>query len=172
MKKYPRLLSSGENNKVIVVSETEVAKLYTNETRSEIGSEADKMQYANQINSLIVKFIRLDYNTDLDVEMLVMERLYPLDFRTKEVEERELIFEVFKDEIQQLHKAGFVHWDIKSPSNISGLAYDNVFLTSSGLRLIDVGISVLRSKVTDQLFNKFVEKENAEIEEFRSFFLR
>lgn len=40
--KYPRLLSSGANNKVIVLSETEVGKLFTGDTRSDIGSEAEK----------------------------------------------------------------------------------------------------------------------------------
>ena len=44
----------------------EVGKLYVGDTRSEIGSEAAKMQYANTINNLIVKFLRLDYNEDID----------------------------------------------------------------------------------------------------------
>ena len=40
--KYPRKLSSVANNTVIVVSDTEVAKLFIGDTRSEIGSEAEK----------------------------------------------------------------------------------------------------------------------------------
>jgi hypothetical protein len=48
---YPRKLSSGENNTVIVVSDSEVAKLFTDDTRSDIGSEALKMQFANSINN-------------------------------------------------------------------------------------------------------------------------
>lgn len=51
--KFPRLLSSGANNKVIALSETEVAKLYVGDTRSDIGSEAEKMKYANTINDLV-----------------------------------------------------------------------------------------------------------------------
>jgi hypothetical protein len=50
--KYPRQLSSGANNTVIALSQTEVAKLYTGDTRSEIGSKAEKMQFANTINGL------------------------------------------------------------------------------------------------------------------------
>lgn len=73
--KYPRKLSSGANNTVIVLSETEVAKLYTGDTRSEIGSEAEKMKFANTINELVVKFVRLDFNETLQAEMLVMERI-------------------------------------------------------------------------------------------------
>ena len=63
--KYPRLLSTGANNKVIALSETEVAKLFIADTRSDIGSEAEKMQYANSINNLVAKFIRLDYQEEL-----------------------------------------------------------------------------------------------------------
>lgn len=40
--KYPRKLSSGENNIVIVLSDQEVAKLFTEDTRSDIGSEKKK----------------------------------------------------------------------------------------------------------------------------------
>ncbi len=116
--KYPRRLSSGANNTVIVLSDTEVAKLFTEDTRSDIGSEAKKMKYANAVNGLMVKFIRLDYNEDLQAEMLVMERLKPLDFRAYEVEIRTLWYDVFHKELTALHRAGFVHRDLNSPSNI------------------------------------------------------
>ncbi len=75
---------------MIALSSTEVAKLFTEDTRSDIGSEAEKMKYANQINSLVVKFVRLDLDEAKKWEMLVMERLYPLDFRTYEHEARVL----------------------------------------------------------------------------------
>ena len=77
--KYPRKLSSGENNTVIVLNDFEVAKLFIGDTRTDIGSEAEKMKFANTINNLVVKFIRLDYNENLQSEMLVMERLRPID---------------------------------------------------------------------------------------------
>jgi serine/threonine protein kinase len=169
--KYPRKLSSGANNTVIVLSETEVAKLFTEDTRSDIGSEAEKMQFANTINGLIAQFIRLDYNDDLKAEMLVMERLKPLDFRAYEVEIRQLWWSVFEDELTTLHNAGFVHRDLKRPSDIGGLAFDNILLTEQGLRLIDVGISALRSKVNDKIFNKFVEIEKQEMLLFKDYFL-
>jgi hypothetical protein len=41
---YPRKLSHGANKTVIVLSDTEVSKLFTNDTRSDIGSEAEKMK--------------------------------------------------------------------------------------------------------------------------------
>ena len=41
--RYPKTLSIGANNAVIALSGTEVAKLFTGDTRSDIGSEAEKM---------------------------------------------------------------------------------------------------------------------------------
>ena len=93
--KYPRLISSGANNKVIALSETEVAKIFTGDTRSDIGSEAEKMKYANAVNGLVIQFIRLDYDETLRADMLIMERIYPLDNRAYEVEKRELWWNVF-----------------------------------------------------------------------------
>lgn len=169
--KYPRLLSSGANNRVIALSETEVAKLFVDDTRSDIGSEADKMKFANTVNGLVARFARIDFNESLQAEMLVMERIYPIDYRAYEVERRQLWWEVFEHELRELHRAGFVHRDIKRPSNLTGLAFDNILLTTGGLRLVDVGISALRTQVGDNLFNKYVETEIREMEEFREYFM-
>ncbi len=171
MFKYPRRLSSGASNTVVVLSETEVAKLFTGDTRSDIGSEAEKMMFANAINGLVVRFSRLDFDDNLNAEMLVMERIYPIDFRAHEVEVRTLWLDVFEDELNTLHKAGFVHRDLKRPSNIGGLAFDNILLTNTGLRLIDVGISALRKQVGDKIFEKYVEIEQSELATFREYFL-
>jgi serine/threonine protein kinase len=170
-RKYPRKLSSGANNTVIVLNENEVAKLFMGDTRSDLGSEAEKMKFANAINDLVVKFIRLDFNEDLQAEMLVMERIQPIDFRAYEVEIRELWFDVFYDELKKLHQAGFVHRDLKRPSDIQGLAFDNILLTNTGLRLIDVGISALKHQVGDKLFEKQLEIENQEVLLFKDYFL-
>ena len=169
-KRYPRTLSSGANNTVIALSETEVGKIFTGDTRSDIGSESLKLQFANKVNSLLVHFIRLDELND-EAEMLVMERLYPMDFRAYEYERRELWLDVFEDELRQLHKNGFVHRDLRRPSDMPGLTFDNIFLTPTGLRLIDVGISALLEQVGERLFNRFVQQELTEFEQFRSFFL-
>lgn len=169
-KRYPRVLSSGANNTVIALSETEVGKLFSGDTRSDIGSEAEKMKFANAVNGLVVRFIRLDvYNED--TEMLVMERLYPMDFRAYEFEKRELWLDVLEDELRQLHRAGFAHRDLRRPSDMPGERFDNIFLTPNGFRLIDVGISALRTQVGDRLFERFVEQELTELEVFREFFL-
>jgi hypothetical protein len=39
-----------------------VAKLFTDDTRSDIGLEAEKIKFANTVNDLVVKFIRLDFH--------------------------------------------------------------------------------------------------------------
>jgi len=100
-----------------------------------------------------------------------MERLIPLDFRSYEVEIRDLWYDVFHDQLNALHKAGFVHRDLKRPSNIGGSTFDNILLTHEGLRLIDVGISALKEDVTTILFDKFVEVEKEEMLEFKEYFL-
>lgn len=170
-RRYPRTLSTGAHNTVIALSETEVGKLYVGDTRSDIGSEAEKMRFANEINGLVVVFRRLDIREDLAADILVMERLYPLDFRAYEHERRLLWLDVFEDELRELHAAGFAHRDLRRPSNTGGLPYDNVFLTQTGLRLIDVGISALRSQVGERLFDRFVDQELKELKLFREEFL-
>lgn len=170
IKRYPRTLSSGVNNTVIALSETEVGKLFTGDTRSDIGSEAEKMKFANAVNGLVVQFLRLDVLND-DTEMLVMERLFPMDFRAYEFEKRELWLDVLESDLRQLHHAGFAHRDLCRPSDMPGLTFDNIFLTAQGLRLIDVGISALRAQVGERLFERFVQQELQELEQFRTFFL-
>jgi serine/threonine protein kinase len=170
-KRYPHQLSRGANNAVIALNQTEAGKLFADDTRSDIGSEAEKMRFANSVNGLVVRFLRLDIHTETGVPMLVMERLYPMDFRAYEQEKRALWLDVFRDELEALHKAGFVHRDLRRPSNIVGAPFDNILLTSEGLRLIDVGISALCQSVGDDLFTRFLEYERQEIEAFAEYFL-
>ena len=123
------------------------------------------------MNSLVVKFIRLDYDEINKWDLLVMERLFAFDYRSQEIEKWELWLDVFEDELKALHLAGFVHRDLRRPSNIPGERFDNILLTNDGLRLIDVGISALRTQVGDKLFDKYVETELDELEIFKTFFL-
>lgn len=169
-KRYPRQLSQGANNAVVVLSDTEVGKVFSADTRSDIGSEAEKMRFANAVNGLVAEFIRLEYNPALAADMLVMERIYPLDFRAYEAEVRELWLDVFEDELHALHRAGFVHRDLLRPSNIGGDRYDNILLSAQGLRLIDVGISVLQRQVGEAFFSAYVQREREEMAVFRQFF--
>jgi len=88
-----------------------------------------------------------------------------------EFEKRDVIFSVFEDELKVLHAGVFVHRDLSRPSNVPGERFDNIFLTSIGLRLIDVGISALRHQVGEPLFERFVEQELKELTRFKDFFL-
>lgn len=169
--KYSRRLSSGANNIVLALNATEVAKLFLEDTRSDLGSEAEKMKFANKVNGLVCQFIHLHFDEALKAEMLVMERIYPIDYRAHEVEKRELWFDVFQDELMDLHSAGFVHRDLKRPSGEGGLYFDNILLTENGLRLIDVGISYLKEQVGETIFSKAVEIESKELVEFKNYFL-
>ena len=56
------------------------------------------MKYANTVNNLVVKFKRMDFNEAIEAEMLVMERIRPIDYRAYEIEIRELWIDVFEDE--------------------------------------------------------------------------
>lgn len=46
-----------------------------------------------------------------------------------------------------------------------------VFLTDTGIRLIDVGIAVLRSQVGDKVFEKYIELELKELAAFKKYFI-
>jgi hypothetical protein len=52
-----------------------------------------------------------------------------------------------------------------------GERFDNIFLTPTGFRLIDTGISALRSKVGERLFDRYVELELKELEAFKTWAL-
>lgn len=119
----------------------------------------------------VVHFIRVDFDEVNNWDMLVIERLMPLDYRGFEVEKRELWFEVFEHELKQLHSKGFVHRHLRRPSDLPGERFDNILLTHEGLRLIDVGISAIQSQVGDKLFKKYVEQELQELLLFKEFFI-
>lgn len=70
-----------------------------------------------------------------------------------------------------MHQAGFAHRHLVRSSDSGGLAFDNILLTEQGLRLIDVGISVLHLQVGDSIFKKYVEIELQEMKIFRAYFL-
>lgn len=159
--KFHRLLSTGDNNKVIVLNETEVAKLFSADTRSSIGSEAKKMQYANTINNLIGNLCRLDYKETLQADMLVMERVFHMYYRAYEVEKRELWLEVFWDKIRQLHNGGFVQKHINKTPDLTGFTFINILHTDHGLRLVDEDIYAKEHEVNDTIFIKYPEAEYA-----------
>ncbi|MBK7637866.1 MAG: hypothetical protein IPJ13_29000 [Saprospiraceae bacterium] len=65
-KKYPKTLSSGSNNTVFALSESEAGKLFFENTRSEIGSEAGKMKFAGVSHF----YIKLYFSNILEVHSI------------------------------------------------------------------------------------------------------
>ncbi len=169
MNKYPQQLSQGHNNVVLAISPTEVGKVYTPDSRVEISVEAENMKFANKINNLVVKFLRIDI--DGENQILVMERLKLFDFRQFEVDVRENMFNSMLEKIKELHKKGFVHRDLKRPSANGADAFDNIIQTEEGFRLIDVGISAVRERSGDKLFEQYVRTEIKILNEFEEYLM-
>ena len=64
-----------------------------------------------------------------------------------------------------------MHRYLLRPYNLPGDRYDTMLLTQQGLRLIDVGISVLQRQVGESFSRAYVQRELEELELFRTFFL-
>ena len=169
LNKYPRELSRGSNNVVIALLKTEAGKVFTPESRVEISVEASNMKYANKINDLVVKFIRIDIENDNQI--LIMERLNIFEPRSFEIEAREVMYRIFLEKLKELHKNGFVHRDIKRPLGFGGKPFDNLIFTSEGIRLIDVGISALKENAGEDIFKRYVEADLKETEKFFTYMM-
>ena len=174
-----RILTRNPNGYVIEISETEVGKVLYNNSRTQLEMEAAKLKYANEINDLLVKFIRIDTD-DTETNGLVTERLYPLQFRALSIEHRVKLYNDFERKLIELHEKGFVHNDISHASTHlvdrqtlkqDYPLYSNVILTNSSLRLIDVGISFLKIDIGIIRFEDRVRIELGNLQDFKTIFL-
>lgn len=162
------LLSEGDNNKVVALSTKECAKLYKLGSL-EAKEEHKKLSFANRINNLLVKAIKLQYSDCYEYEMLVMERLQVLEYRSFSLNERKEMLIRFEQQLKQLHKEGFAHGDIKRPATKQkGGYWDNIICTQGQIKLIDAGISTLRDQ---PLFERTVAMDLQDLEEFKQEFL-
>lgn len=159
------LLSQGENGQVVVINNKEVAKIFELSGSRE---EAKLMKAANQVNFLVVKLLRVDITSGYSKELLVMERLYPLQYRAISIPEREQMFEVFLTQLKELHLNGWAHGDIKRPTWCDS-SWDNIILTQTGLRLIDTGTAVTSEHYH---FKDWCERDIANAMEFKEVFLK
>lgn len=157
---------------MVALDDDTVAKIFEGDAHSDIETEAATMRFANEINELVVKLIRTDFDEQLDADILVMERLYPLDFRAYELEKRELLAEAFEFELKQLHEAGWLHGNLYQPGNTPGASFNHIFLTPRGIRLIDTGRAVLQRDAGEMLFEKYVRDEWEAVRMFKEYFLR
>lgn len=181
-------LSETSKHRILEISDTEIGKMdSTHKTvvidaltkkvipdfvpKFNIDDEIEKLMFANKINNLMVRFIRKDKFED-GSDMLVLERLYPIDYNSISKEERINAFGKFYVSIKELHDNGFLHGDIMHPVGRDPLyLFNNIILTKEGLRLIDTGFSVI--KENEQIGDYFKKKyqEESEIDTFRQYFI-
>jgi serine/threonine protein kinase len=161
------LLSEGANGQVVELTQTTCAKIFE---LGEASREADLMKVANSINGLLCNHIKVEPTSEYSKELLVMERLYPLQYRAITLNQREQFFNKFLTELKELHSRGFAHWDVKRPAHVATgeRLWDNIVLTPQGLRLIDTGNSVLQD---DFDFKEACAEDIQNAMEFREVFL-
>lgn len=177
-------ISETDTHRVVALSDTEVGKMKPThkrvvinvETNEEIpgfipefdaDAEMEKLIYANNINNLLVRFIRKEKFHD-GSEMLVLERLYPIEYNAISKNDRIKFFDKFYSDLKELHRNGFLHGDIMHPIGRDPLMlFDNIILTESGLRLIDTGFSMIEEKEPDIV--KYLKVERQEIYEINTF---
>lgn len=178
------ILERTPNSIIYIISETEVGKVHSTELiwtdtqgnkvdflfadRNTIDEQIHTIKCANDINNLVVKFIRKDEFQSS--EMLVMERLHPISSETLTKTEREKFMADFEVKIKALHENGFIHGDIRRPRLPVPECFDNIILTKDGFRLIDTDFSVILNRENVRLFVYKKIDEQAEIESFKSYF--
>jgi RIO-like serine/threonine protein kinase len=161
-KKPMKLLSKGAHARVWALSTTLVAKEF------ELGDplvtkEFNLLKEISQFSNLVPKPKERVVADDYSKELIIMERLYPLQPRALDTETRNCMFNQFTHELIEMHKRGFAHGDIQRNSNI-GDTWDNVIVTLECIRLIDLGNAVTRD---DSLFESTVKTDVEDLDFLR-----
>ncbi len=140
---------------VFPIGEKEVGKLLIKNSKRDIEWEAQRLSYANQINDLMVKFIRVDNMNGYHI--LVMERIYPMHKSAFSEGEKIVMLASYEEKLTALHQAGFAHCDLGewavNKTRILGQG-NNICYTPSGIRLVDAGESMLKEDVGNKLFEQ------------------
>jgi serine/threonine protein kinase len=193
---YPWTIEHTSNALILALSDTEVGKIQiprkvvwvdaiTNEPvpnpfkEPNIQDEMVALIYANQVNDLMPRFIRMQ---DWELfegqthQMLVMERIYPLPIHHFELSVRLKMIEEFEQKMEALHNNNFVHGDLKRPTTPLNRGdqewmYKNIVQTKQGLRLLDSGFSMIRNKENIRTFVGSLMSEESDIEKFRHYYL-
>lgn len=171
-----QLLSKGYNNKVYALRSGEydspvdgewVAKVFTQNLPY---WELEALNQMGTVNKLMVKAYGII--THKGKELLIMERLYPVQPRALDKDTRLEYLQKFLKEIKELHEGGWAHGDIQRPQHVckgDGDQWDNVIPTMWSIRLIDAGIAVNDS---DPVFNEVVNKDLADFCGFAKWFMQ
>ncbi len=193
---HQQTLESSSTSILIALSETEVGKVilpnnlvfvevHTGKTVDFLNDppkfekEMAALRYANAINDLMPKFIRKQlWQTEGGeaLDMLVMERLYPLPIHHFDCQVRKEMIGQFEEKLEELHKNLFVHGDLMRPTNFFNRGdkewmFRNIVQTESGLRLIDAGFGTIANKGNISLFASILIRERDEIKCFREYYL-
>lgn len=173
-----KLLSKGFNNSVYSLKIGEfgspvkgewVGKLFKGED-SYPEWELQALIQMGSINSLMVK--AHDIVCISKGDLLIMERLMPLQPRALDKEQRLHMLEEFFRQLKELHSNGWAHADIKRPSHCckgDGDQWDNIIPTQEGIRLIDAGSAINKE---EPMFPQEVQKDLADFCEFAKWFLK
>ena len=174
-----KLLSKGFNCSVYVLSSGEfnsptegewVGKLFKDE-QSYPEWELQALTQMGSINSLMVK-VHEEIVEHSKGDLLIMERLYPLQPRALDKEQRLIMLEEFLQQLRELHSNGWAHGDIKRPSHCcrgNGDQWDNIIPTAEGIRLIDAGSAINKE---DPMFSQECQKDLADFCKFAKWFVK
>jgi hypothetical protein len=192
---YPNILEKTPLTLLIALSDTEVGKVklpspfvwvdVATQKPLELElptlqEEAMLLKYANRVNDLMPKYIRLDTWKTEDGqirEMLVMERLYPLPIHHFDLPTRIEMMQQFEIQLKALHDNLFVHGDLMRPTryynrNDRAWIFQNMMQTQNGIRLIDAGFSMRYSKAQREKFVAIWVREEKEIVCFKDYYLQ
>lgn len=177
------LLSSGYNNSVYTLETGEynspvegqwVVKVFEDDDffGPNLEKEYQALIQMGSINSLMVKVWDLTSHPSKKEELLIMERLVPVQPRAIDKETRLEFLKKFLDELKELHAQGWTHADIKRPSHCCDSdsdKWDNVIPTMEGIRLIDAGCAVNQE---NPYFPDEIQKDLADFCEFAKWFMK
>jgi serine/threonine protein kinase len=108
--------------------------------------EGKQMALANAVNPLAVKLLKVgsishpNGSPPWEVDFIFMEKLTPMsleEIAAISLEDRRAMLEPVWDYLDQLHNHQIYHGDINNPTG----EFNNVIVTSKGIRLIDWGVS-------------------------------
>jgi hypothetical protein len=190
------ILDESVNTLIVALSDTEIGKVMLPRTNQWVDAQTGEpvdllgkqptmdmeikaLQYANNINDLMPRFIRKQKWQDKDGkehDMMVMERLYPLPYNHFDVPIRTLMIELLELKLKQLHDNNFVHGDLLRPTNYftrgnKDWMLKNVMQTESSLRLIDAGFGKICGRDNIKEFVGCLIQERSEFTDVKHLYL-
>lgn len=159
-----QIIGAGYFCATILYTEDLVAKVFFN--KGEAAREYKALKYASKINNLLCSPVEL---IDCwDYHLLVLERLEPVNW--DKVFNKQEMLEKARFQLYQLNLAGFTHNDIKRPEGCDTL-WDNVIVTSTGIRLVDAGLAYIEEEYKSSHFWGCMQKDQEDFTEWGEVFL-